>query len=237
MELLGYKVWDSVLPEDIFEYRIINTLNAHSFEIAKKDPAFRLALKESDILLPDGISIVWAAALLRRKRIHKIAGTDLHDYVVRKLQNINGSCFYLGSSVPALELIADRIGKECPGIRAGYYSPPYTHAFTPEENKIMVGTINNFKPDVLFVGMTAPKQEKWVYEHKEMLNAMVICSIGAVFDFFAGTAKRPGPFWIKAGLEFLPRFFREPRRLWKRNFISTPLFLYDLILYRLGAEK
>ncbi len=93
----------------------------------------------------------------------------------------------------------------------------------------MLVPINGFKPDILFVGMTAPKQEKWVYVNKEQIEAKVIVSIGAVFDFFAGTVKRSGPIWIKLGLEWLPRLVKEPRRLWKRNFVSTPLFLWDVL--------
>jgi N-acetylglucosaminyldiphosphoundecaprenol N-acetyl-beta-D-mannosaminyltransferase len=77
--------------------------------------------------------------------------------------------------------------------------------------------------------MTAPKQEKWVFANKDLLDATVITSIGAVFDFYAGTVKRSSPFWIKIGLEWLPRLVREPKRLWKRNFISTPLFLWDIL--------
>ena len=73
--------------------------------------------------------------------------------------------------------------------------------------------------------MTAPKQEKWIYMNRDKLRAPVICAIGAAFDFYAGTVKRPGKFWIRMGLEWLPRLLREPRRLWRRNFISNPYFL------------
>ena len=92
-----------------------------------------------------------------------------------------------------------------------------------------MASINSFQPDVLFVGMTAPKQEKWVYQFKNQLNVKVIASVGAVFDFYAGMIKRPGKFWISLGLEWLPRFFREPKRLWRRNLISTPSFICIVI--------
>lgn len=92
----------------------------------------------------------------------------------------------------------------------------------------MIAAINAFAPDILFVGMTAPKQEKWVYAHKSQIDARVICSIGAVFDFYAGTVQRSHPIWIKMGLEWLPRLMREPRRLARRNFVSTPQFLWDV---------
>ena len=82
--------------------------------------------------------------------------------------------------------------------------------------------------------MTAPKQEKWVYRNKDSISADVIASIGAVFDFYAGTVIRSGPIWIKLGLEWLPRLLKEPKRLWKRNFISTPVFLWDILKEKLG---
>ena len=76
--------------------------------------------------------------------------------------------------------------------------------------------------------MTAPKQEKWVHQHRDKLNVPLICPVGAVFDFYAGTVQRSGEFWIRMGLEWLPRLLREPKRLWKSNFVSTPLFLFYL---------
>jgi N-acetylglucosaminyldiphosphoundecaprenol N-acetyl-beta-D-mannosaminyltransferase len=137
--------------------------------------------------------------------------------------------FYLGASQNTLNLIEKRIQKEFSNIRMGSYSPPYKSEFSAADTNAMIGAVNNFKPDFLFVGMTAPKQEKWVFANKDSLDATVITSIGAVFDFYAGTVKRSSPFWIKIGLEWLPRLVREPKRLWKRNFISTPLFLLDLL--------
>ena len=101
----------------------------------------------------------------------------------------------------------------------------------------MVEAVNAFQPDYLFVGMTAPKQEKWVYENRNKLNATLICSIGAVFDFYAGTVQRSSQFWISLGLEWFPRLLREPKRLWRRNFISTPRFIIDVLGMKLGLIK
>jgi N-acetylglucosaminyldiphosphoundecaprenol N-acetyl-beta-D-mannosaminyltransferase len=236
---------------------IVNTLNPHAYCTAKKDPLFSRSLKESDILLPDGSGIVLAAALLKGKKIRKIAGADLHDYLLKRLNQIRGSCFYLGASQKTRDLIKARLATEFPNIRAGFFSPPYKHEFSEEENKLMIAAINNelinsatqqinkstnqqfnHPPlDVLFVGMTAPKQEKWAFANRDQLNARMICSIGAVFDFYAGTVKRSSPFWISIGLEWLPRLLREPGRLYKRVFISGPEFLFDLFLYLFRIKK
>jgi N-acetylglucosaminyldiphosphoundecaprenol N-acetyl-beta-D-mannosaminyltransferase len=149
--------------------------------------------------------------------------------LLKSLSEKKGSCFYLGSSEYVLSRIRERAFKEYPSVKTCTYSPPYNNEFSREETMAMIGAVNDFAPDVLFVGMTAPKQEKWVYENRHLINAPVICSIGAVFDFYAGTVKRPGKFWISLGLEWLPRLLREPGKLWRRTLISAPLFLWIVL--------
>jgi N-acetylglucosaminyldiphosphoundecaprenol N-acetyl-beta-D-mannosaminyltransferase len=209
---------------------VINTINPHSYCEAKKDVFYQQALIQSDILLPDGIGIVWAAKTLNNTKIKKIAGADLHKSLLEKINEERGKIFYMGSSNSTLLKIQERIKTEYPNIKVGIYSPPYKLIFSEEDNARILDSINIFKPDVLFVGMTAPKQEKWVHQHKDQIDAKIIASIGAVFDFYAGTVKRPSNIWIALGLEWFPRFLREPRRLWRRNFISTPLFIKDVLI-------
>lgn len=209
---------------------VVATLNPHSYVIARRDRLFREALRQTDILLPDGVGMLLAAKVLKERAIKKISGSDLHEWVIGALEKKGGSCFYLGSSEGTLQQISARITSENPRVRAGFHSPPFKEHFTAEENDAMIKVVNAFGPDVLFVGMTAPKQEKWVYQNRKRLNVPLICCIGAAFDFYAGTVKRPGRFWISMGLEWLPRLLREPRRLWKRNLVSTPLFLWYLLV-------
>ncbi|HPB14007.1 MAG TPA: WecB/TagA/CpsF family glycosyltransferase [Bacteroidales bacterium] len=207
---------------------MVATLNPHSYIMALKDAQFREALQSADILIPDGVGIQLAAKVLERRRIEKIAGSDLHEVIITSLNKRGGSCFYLGSSDETLLKIRERLSAEHPAVRVATYSPPFRELFSDEENAAMISAVNSFVPDVLFVGMTAPKQEKWVHEHRDKLSVPLICPVGAVFDFYAGTVQRSGQFWIRMGLEWLPRLLREPGRLWKRNFISTPLFLFCL---------
>ena len=103
--------------------------------------------------------------------------------------------------------------------------------FQKKKIKIL-NEINGFKPNILFIGMTAPKQEKWAHKFKDEIDAEVICSIGAVFNFFAGDIKRPSSFWVNLGLEWFPRFLKEPRRLFVRNFISTPKFIIEILSFK-----
>jgi len=226
---LGYNVFNDKLNTiGVGKKLLINTINQYSFCIASKDNEFSNALKQSDILLPDGIGIVAAAKLLKGEKIKKIAGADIHEFLLNKLNSEEGSCFYLGSSLDTLQKIKERLKKEYPKIRAGFHSPPYKPKFTEEDNTTMVNAVNEFKPDVLFVGMTAPKQEKWSFKNKSALDVQIICSIGAVFDFYAGTMKRPNKIWINLGLEWFGRLIKEPKRMWKRYIYYGFIFLGHL---------
>ncbi|NME72220.1 WecB/TagA/CpsF family glycosyltransferase [Flammeovirga aprica] len=235
MELLNFNVYDRSLEELPMnkEKLIINTINPHSYIVSKSDSNFNKALKNSDILLPDGIGIVKAMKLVHRKEIDKIAGADLHEYLLEYVNSNNGTVFYLGASQNTLEKIFNKYSN----ITVRYYSPPYKDKFSLQDQKIMIDKINQIKPDVLFLGMTAPKQEKWLNENKTFIDFKVAASIGAVFDFYAGTVKRPSPFWIDLGLEWLPRLLKEPKRLWRRNFISTPLFIFDVFKEKLSKKN
>lgn len=235
---IDYQIFTGRLS-DVFTYEktLINTINQYSYCIAEEDDIFKKALKESDILLPDGIGIVAAVRLLNKKKIEKIAGADIHHFLLKDLNLKSGKCFYLGASVETLKKIKERIGEEFPNISVASFSPPYKNNFTDDDNQIMINQVNAFKPDVLFVGMTAPKQEKWAYQHKESLDAKIICSIGAVFDFYAGTVKRPHKFWINLGLEWFVRLLKEPRRMSKRYLYYGPVFIKLIILQKMKNTK
>lgn len=212
---------------------IINTINAYSWVNASKDMTFRKALQTSDILLPDGIAIVFAARFLNGDVIKKIAGADLHDMILKTLNQTSGKCFYLGAAESTLEKIKDRLKIEYPNITVDSYSPPYKNIFSKEDNDKMIQRINAFAPDILFVGMTAPKQEKWILENKAQTHAQVITGIGAVFDFYAGIKKRPSKWMIRCGLEWLGRLLQDPQRLWRRYIINNPIFLYQIFKIKL----
>ncbi|MCJ8211007.1 WecB/TagA/CpsF family glycosyltransferase [Mucilaginibacter sp. RS28] len=204
---------------------LVNTINQYSYCMANIDAGFKESLQKSDVLLPDGVGVVVAARLLSGKKIKKIAGADVHEHLLKDLDKKAGKCFYLGASDETLKKITDKISQQYPNIKIGSYSPPYKKEFTDEDNQKMIAAVNEFQPDVLFVGMTAPKQEKWAYQHKELVNAKIICTIGAVFDFYAGTVQRPSQVWINLGLEWLGRLVKEPKRLWRRYLYYGPVFL------------
>jgi len=233
MKVMNYDIFiDELSTIDLKKRTIINTINPHSYILAKNDKEFNQALKNSDILVPDGSGIVLATKFIYGKDIKKIAGADVHKFLLEALNNSNGKVFYMGSSEDTLNQIEKKLKIEYPSILIDSYSPPFKDFFSDEDNKIIINKINAFYPDVLFIGMTAPKQEKWLYEHKDKLNFRVASSVGAVFDFYVDKIKRSSPFWISLHLEWLPRLVKEPKRLWRRNFISTPLFILEMLKER-----
>jgi N-acetylglucosaminyldiphosphoundecaprenol N-acetyl-beta-D-mannosaminyltransferase len=228
--LMDFRIYKDNLFEIPFGRKtLINTINQYSFCIAQEDLGFKIALQGSDILLADGMAVVSAVKLLNGERIPKIAGADIHDHLLRVLSSKSGSCFYMGSSTTTLDQIILRQRKEFPNIRVGSFSPAFKARFTDRENQEMIAAINAFQPDVLFVGMTAPKQEKWAFEYKDQIDATIICSIGAVFDFYAGTVKRPSSFWINLKLEWFIRLVKEPQRMSKRYLYYGPVFIWCIL--------
>lgn len=210
---------------------LINTINAHSYNTALKDKLFAEALIKSDVLIPDGISIVKACKWLKAKSqpTERIAGWDLFEIEMNQLNNKGGKCFFMGSSEKVLSLIKEKAKQVYPNIIVETYSPPYKSEFSDEDNQKIINAVNKANPDLLWIGMTAPKQEKWTYSHWQELNIHChVGTIGAVFDFFAGTIERAPIGWQKNGLEWLYRLIREPKRMWRRYVIGNALFLWNI---------
>lgn len=206
---------------------LINTINAHSYNTAQKDKQFQKALLKGGALIPDGASMVLAMKWLKEETIERTAGWDLFCFEMERLNRKGGVCFFLGSSEKVLKLVEERAKMVYPNIKVVTYSPPYKPEFTEEENRAMIEAVNAARPDLLWIGMTAPKQEKWAYAHLGELNVDChIGTIGAVFDFFAGTVERAPLWWQSHGLEWLYRLIKEPRRMWRRYIIGNMLFLW-----------
>ena len=270
LNILGSKAELAALPEGKL---LINTINAHSYNTARKDELFAEALMNGDVLIPDGVSIVKACRWIKAKSLPKerIAGWDLFEFEMNKLEEcgmnnssldnsqsasadhsklkIQNSCsgkrlyepsakfrerpltvMFMGSSQKVLDLIVKRAAEVYPHLKIVTYSPPYKPEFSEEDNKAIVEAINAADPDLLWIGMTAPKQEKWTYSHWNELNIHChVGTIGAVFDFFAGTVERAPMWWQRHGLEWLYRLLKEPKRMWRRYIIGNTLFLWNML--------
>ena len=211
---------------------LFNALCANSFNVAQKDGLLAEALSHGDYLIPDGASILWACRWLKAKSQPKerIAGWDLFEIEMEKLNAKGGKCMFMGSSENVLRLIREKAAQVYPRIQVVTYSPPYKPEFSDEDNRAIIEAINTADPDLLWIGMTAPKQEKWAWSHWEELNIHChVGAIGAVFDFFAGTAKRAPLWWQQHSLEWLFRLMKEPRRMWRRYVIGNPLFVWNIV--------
>ena len=218
---------------------LINTINAHSYNVAKEDELFSEALSKGDVLIPDGASIVMACKWLHANSQPKkrVAGWDLFVHEMTQLNQKGGTCFFMGSSEKVLAKIKDHAAQTYPNIRVLTYSPPYKPEFSDEDNQAIINAINEAKPDLLWVGMTAPKQEKWAYSHWNELNINCHCgTIGAVFDFFAGTLKRAPLSWQHRSLEWLYRLLMEPKRMWRRYVIGNFLFIHYIFKEKRGKN-
>ena len=284
LNILGSKAELAALPEGKL---LINTINAHSYNTARKDELFAEALTNGDVLIPDGVSIVKACRWIKAKSLPKerIAGWDLFEFEMNKLEecgmknvecgvnseecgmnnssldnsssaSADNSCsgkrlyepsaklkiqnskfrehpltvMFMGSSQKVLDLIVKRAAEVYPHLKIVTYSPPYKPEFSEEDNKAIIEAINAVDPDLLWIGMTAPKQEKWTYSHWNELNIHChVGTIGAVFDFFAGTVERAPIWWQRHGLEWLYRLLKEPKRMWRRYIIGNTLFLWNML--------
>ena len=217
---------------------LINTINVHSYNTAQEDEAFAEALRKGDYLLPDGAHLAKACHWLKAKSRPKerIAGWDLFIFEMQRLEarckrdNVRCKAMFLGSTEKVLALIRIRAAVDYPHLDIITYSPPFKPEFSDEDNQTMIQAINDAAPDLLWIGMTAPKQEKWTYQHWKELNIHChVGTIGAVFDFYAGTAKRAPQWWQEHSLEWLYRLMKEPKRMWRRYLIGNPLFLWNIL--------
>lgn len=236
---------------------LINTINAHSFNVAQKDELFAESLTPDPspkgegscqrYLIPDGASIIKACRMLKGKSkpTERIAGWDLFSFEMERLERKSkerrakseeSGCaspkmrvMFMGSSEKVLTRIRERAAIDYPNVEVVTFSPPYKPEFTAEDNAAIVKAINDANPDLLWIGMTAPKQEKWTYSHWKELNIHChVGTIGAVFDFYAGTAHRAPRWWQDHSLEWFYRLCIEPKRMWRRYVIGNPLFLWNI---------
>ncbi len=210
---------------------LINTINAHSYNVAQEDEMFAEALKNGDVLIPDGAGIVKACRWTKAasQPIERIAGWDLFEYEMG-VRKAGEKVMFMGSSGKVLALIKERAAEDYPGVEIITYSPPYKEVFTDEDNAAIIAAVNEAEPDLLWIGMTAPKQEKWAYSHWNELKINCHCgTVGAVFDFYAGTVKRAPKWWQEHSLEWAYRLLMEPRRMWRRYITGNIRFIINII--------
>ena len=240
ISVLGFNVFSDSLSKVSIKgerCRSINcSISPNNYGLAVKDPTFKKILQNTDFLVLDGVYFALASIFLHGKNIKKNQGPDVYKYFISRLNEMHGKAFFLGSSESVLQKIKDRIAIEYPNVTTASFSPPFKPEFSDKDNQEMISKINEFKPDIVFVGMTAPKQEKWSNQNKNELKAGLIISIGNVFDWYAGTQKAIHPIFFKIRIAWLIRIFLRPE-IFKRNIGNQMLFFQHLILIALKLKK
>jgi N-acetylglucosaminyldiphosphoundecaprenol N-acetyl-beta-D-mannosaminyltransferase len=202
--------------------------NVHAVMAAAEDPGLREALLQSSINVPDGMPLVWAMNLLGESLRTRVYGPELMARACARAAR-SGERFYLygGRNQGALVQLALNLRQRYPGIKiVGGYSPPH-RALTDEERSSAIEEINAARPDVVWVGIGVPKQEKWMLDVRPELEAPVLIGVGAAFDFHAGLVPQAPPWMQELGLEWAYRLAHEPRRLWRRYTRYNPRFVRD----------
>lgn len=204
----------------------------------QNDAEFREVYKHADLVLADGVPLLWAARFLGTPLKEKISGSDLFPILCELAAEKGFKLFFLGGRAGAADKATHVMRKRLPGIQiTGAYCPPFGYENDVEENKKIVDIITVAKPDILFVGVGSPKQEKWIYKHKDKYQVPVSIGVGAAFDFVSGMVKR-APVWMqKAGLEWFWRLMMEPKRLWKRYLIDDPVFFWLVLKQKYGKGQ
>ena len=216
---------------------LINTINAHSYNTALKDPLFAKALMRGDALIPDGASIVKVCKWLKMQsqQRERIAGWDLFVFEMNRLNEKGGRCMFMGSSEKVLALIKQRAAVDYPNLEVVTYSPPYS-AHMAMDIQFLPITINPF---FLLGSSHANPQQIWICLIDSRHNSCIIFLwkfrlIGAVFDFFAGTTERAPLWWQQHSLEWLYRLIKEPKRMWRRYLVGNVLFLWNICKEKCG---
>lgn len=205
---------------------------------ARENEKLRTLYNTSDLNLADGVPLLWASKFLGNKIRGRVTGLDLLPQFTEIAAKNNYSFFFLGAKDGVAEALAKKLKHDHPNLNVvGYYSPPFAERFSDEENKKMIEMINAVKPNVLWVSLTAPKQDYWIHEHLNELNVNIAIGVGGAFEVTAGLIKRAPKWMQKNGLEWLFRFLQEPKRLFKRYFIEAPVFIPLVFLQRFGLLK
>lgn len=219
------------------EPNYVTVADVNSIMVGQRDPGFLRIHNEAGMVTPDGMPLVWLGRYNGNKNVERVYGPDLMLALCEKFIT-NGYRHYLyGGNEGVPELLKSRLEQRFPGIKiVGTYSPPFC-ALSNEEDEKVIKTINSAKPDIVWVGLGAPKQERWMAEHVGRFGVPVLIGVGAAFDFNAGL-KKQAPLWMqKSGLEWLFRLVTEPRRLWWRYLRNNPRFVLLIIQQALGLKR
>jgi N-acetylglucosaminyldiphosphoundecaprenol N-acetyl-beta-D-mannosaminyltransferase len=199
--------------------------SVHGVILAKDDPSFAEILNSADIATPDGMPVVWALRSFGSVGQQRVYGPTLMLHLCRSAAEHGHRIYLYGGRPEVLPLLEERLRQQFPALRiVGRYSPPF-RPLTGEEEPQVQEAIRHSAADLVFVGISTPKQERWMFEHRRAFPGVTLIGVGAAFDFHAGCTPQAPPWMQRLGLEWFFRFKTEPRRLWRRYLLLTPRFL------------
>jgi N-acetylglucosaminyldiphosphoundecaprenol N-acetyl-beta-D-mannosaminyltransferase len=216
------------------EYHYVCVTGVHGVMESWRDEDLQRIHNAAGLVICDGMPLAWLSRLMGLRQVERVRGSDFMLKVCECSAKQGYRQFFYGGAPGVAEKLASRLQSHFPGLQVtGVCSPPF-RTLSPEEDRAVVEHINSAKPDIVWVGLSTPKQECWMAAHRGRLNAPVLIGVGAAFDFNAGL-KRQAPHWMqRSGLEWLFRLIMEPRRLWRRYLVNNPWFLWLVLLQALG---
>jgi len=241
-KMFGIKLTPLTIQGAVFQIRkwlkerstcFVSVSSVNNVVSAYWDRKIKQIQNSTDMTTTDGMPLVWALKLKGYREIERICGSDLMPAVLEMAEKEGYSNYFYGGTNNCLKKLEYNLKKKFPKLKiAGSYSPPFKK-LNEEENRWIIENIKQTNSRLIWVGLSTPKQEEWMYRNKKNLNDCVLIGVGAVFDFIAGNVRR-APYWMQmSGLEWLFRLMHEPRRLWKRYLIGNMVFLW-LVLKELA---
>jgi N-acetylglucosaminyldiphosphoundecaprenol N-acetyl-beta-D-mannosaminyltransferase len=217
--------------------RFVAVTGMHGVMEAQHDPAFKAVLNSADLVVPDGMPLVWLGRLRGFRLPRRVYGPELMLTVCERTASTGARHFFFGGAPGIPEKLTETLQSRYPGLNVvGAYSPPF-RLLTPEEDEKVVAMINAAAPDILWVGLSTPKQEKWMHAHRDRLRVPALVGVGAAFDINSGM-KQQAPVWMREhGMEWFFRLLQEPQRLWRRYIVLGSEFIFYVMLELLGFRK
>jgi N-acetylglucosaminyldiphosphoundecaprenol N-acetyl-beta-D-mannosaminyltransferase len=217
--------------------RYVAVTGMHGIMEAQHDPAFKSILNGADLVVPDGMPLVWLGRLRGQPLARRVYGPDLMLEVCRQTASQSYSHFLVGGAPGVADQLATVLQKRFPGlVISGTCSPPF-QPLTEGQEEDLLATINRTAPDIVWVGLSTPKQEQWMHRNRGRLKSAVLLGVGAAFDLHSGNRSQ-APRWMREnGWEWLFRLLQEPKRLWRRYLIYGPRFLFYVALELLNLRS
>lgn len=210
------------------EHHYVCVTGVHGVMESQRDPVLRAIHNTSGLTTPDGMPMVWSSRWAGARHVRRVYGPDLMLAACERAEEQGWRQYLYGGGDGVADLLRDRLVARFPGLRVvGTHTPPF-RPLTPEEDARVVEEINASGADIVWVGLSTPKQERWMAEHVGRLHAAALVGVGAAFDIHAGTLPQAPPWMQRAGLEWAYRLAREPRRLWRRYLYNNPQFVLAL---------